>query len=91
MAIRIPLVQINGRLVELQVGDKISTEHIQPFEFIQETPATLWEIIHNMGKYPAISVTLFDGTEVFCDKKYSSPDEVILTFSKPVAGKAYLI
>lgn len=90
MAIRIPLVQVNGRTQELQVGDKIPTEVIQTFEFIQSVPAETWEIEHNMDKYPSVSVILDDGTEVYGGKFYNSPNKITLSFSRPITGKAFL-
>lgn len=90
MAIRIPLIQINGRLVELPVGDKIHTEVIETFEYIQSVPSALWEIEHNMNKFPSVSITLEDGIEVYGLKIYNSKNKITLSFSKPITGKAFL-
>lgn len=90
MAIRIPLVQINGRLVELQAGDKLSTEIVETFVFEQTTPSSLWEIQHNMDKFPVVSVVLDDGTEVYGLKVYNSSNKITISFSRPITGKAFL-
>jgi hypothetical protein len=90
MAIRIPLVQINGRLRELPAEDKFPNEVISTYEHVQDTPSNTWVIEHNMSKYPSVSVVLDDGTEVFGLKVYDSENQITLSFSRPITGKAFL-
>jgi hypothetical protein len=90
MAIRIPLVQINGRLRELPAGDKISTGDIATYIHIQDIPSDTWVIEHNMQKNPSVSVILDNGTEVYGLKVYDSENQVTLSFSRPITGKAFL-
>lgn len=90
MAIRIPLIQKNGRLAELPVGDQFPNDVLATFEFVQLTPADVWTIPHGLKKYPSVTITLPDGTEVFGMKVYSDENTVILSFSRPIAGKAFL-
>lgn len=60
------------------------------FLYTQSTPATTWEIIHTLDKYP--SVTIFDTNDdvIIGEAHYNSPDKVTLTFSEAVAGRATL-
>ena len=90
MAIRIPLIQVNGQLKELPVGDKISTEVIQNFEFTQATPETEWIIEHNLDKFPAITILKDDGVQIYGGVFYNSLNTVTLSFSQPITGKAFL-
>lgn len=90
MTIRIPLVQINGRLRELPSEDQFSAKVVETFIFEQVYPADVWIIEHNLNKFPSVSVCLEDGTEVFGMKAYNSKNSVTLSFSRPITGKAFL-
>lgn len=90
MAIRIPLIQVNGRLQELPVGDKIPTEVVAPFEYTQTDPATTWEITHNLGKHPVVVVIGPDNKPRYGGVSYDSDNKVTLSFSRPITGKAFL-
>jgi hypothetical protein len=90
MAIRIPLVQINGRVAEMPATDKFDNKVISSYIFEQVLPATTWLIQHNMDKFPAVTITLTDNTEIQGFKKYLDSNTVELSFSKPISGKAFL-
>ena len=65
------------------VGDK-------SFTFTQITPAATWNITHNLGKFPSVSVVDTANTQVFTDVQYIDNNNLTLTFSAAFAGKAYL-
>ena len=50
----------------------------------------LWTITHNLGKFPSITVIDTGGTVVTGEYTYIDTNNVILNFSAPFAGKAYL-
>lgn len=60
------------------------------FEYIQSTPSSIWEIEHNLGKEPSITVVDSAGTTVEGDYEYVNSNKVILSFSSAFSGKAYL-
>jgi hypothetical protein len=60
------------------------------FIFTQNTPSTTWNITHNLGKFPSITVIDTGNTVVVGEYNYTSNTNVILTFSATFAGKAYL-
>ena len=60
------------------------------FVFTQNLPATTWNITHNLGKFPSITVIDTGNTVVVGEYNYTSNTNVILTFSAGFAGKAYL-
>ncbi len=70
---------VNGELE----GDK-------SFTFTQITPAATWNITHNLGKFPSVSVVDTANTQVFTDVQYTNNNNLTLTFSAAFAGKAYL-
>ena len=60
------------------------------FIFTQNVPSTTWNITHNLGKFPSITVIDTGNTVVTGEYNYTSNINVILTFSAAFAGKAYL-
>lgn len=61
------------------------------FQFVQSQPATLWEVNHNLGRYP--QVTVIDNDEDVCEAEVSYLDEYNLTiaFNQEMTGRAYMI
>jgi len=60
------------------------------FVFNQGVPASTWNIQHNLGKFPSITVIDTAGTVVTGQYTYIDNNNVTLTFSAGFAGKAYL-
>ena len=60
------------------------------FEYQQVTPATAWNITHNLAKFPSITVIDTGDTVVTGQYEYKDNNNVTLTFSAAFAGKAYL-
>lgn len=60
------------------------------FEYTQATPSSTWEIEHNLGKEPSVSVVDSAGNIVEGDYNYVNTNKVILSFSSAFSGKAYL-
>lgn len=70
----------------------VSVEHTydKHYAYEQMTPAAEWEITHNLGKYPAVTVVDSAGTEVVGDVRYIDNNSLTVTFSGAFAGKAYM-
>jgi len=68
----------------------LSSAGAPTYVFSQNTPSTTWEITHNLGKFPSITVIDTGNTVVTGEYNYTSNTNVILTFSAAFAGKAYL-
>lgn len=60
------------------------------FEYVQDVPSATWEIEHNLGKEPSVSVVDSAGNIVEGDYNYVNTNKVILSFSSAFSGKAYL-
>ena len=60
------------------------------FIYDQGVPATNWNIQHNLGKFPSITVIDTADTVVTGQYEYKDNNNVILVFSAAFAGKAYL-
>ena len=59
--------------------------------FAQTTPASVWTIAHDLGYPPAVTVVDSSGETVIGDIAYPNASSVIITFSQPIAGTAYLV
>ena len=60
------------------------------FDFYQVTPASTWNIQHNLGKFPSITVIDTAKTVVNGEYTYVDNNNVTLKFSAAFAGIAYL-
>jgi len=68
----------------------LTSQGTPTFIFNQANPATTWDITHNLGKFPSITVIDTGNTVVFGEYNYVSNNRVLLTFSAAFDGKAYL-
>ena len=84
----------NGVLEDKAVYDfavfTLSSQGAPTFEFDQGVPATTWNITHNLGKFPSITVIDTGDTVVTGEYTYTDNNNVVLNFSAAFAGKAYL-
>ena len=60
------------------------------FTYVQGVASTTWNIEHNLGKFPSITVIDTANTVVTGEYTYDDINNVTLTFSAGFAGKAYL-
>ena len=68
---------------ELDSGDKT-------FHYEQLIPIRVWEIYHNMNKFPSVTITDFNGIEYEATFRYYSKNMLQIYFSNPFAGIAEL-
>lgn len=54
----------------------------------QEVSSDTWEVTHELGKEPAVTVVDSAGTEVIGEVEYVSLNKCILRFQAPFSGKA---
>lgn len=80
---------ING--VEV-VGDLTSDDLAidQTFVYDQNSPCDEWVIVHNLGRFPSVSVIDSAGTVVVGEIKYLDKNRIVCSFSAPFIGTAYL-
>lgn len=56
----------------------------------QAVASDTWTIVHNLAKYPSVTVVDSAGDEVEGSVNYISANQLTVTFSAPFSGKAYL-
>lgn len=60
------------------------------FRHVQSVPEAIWNITHNLGKIPSVTVTDSSGTEIEGDVLHNDSNSLKLTFSAAFAGFADL-
>ena len=60
------------------------------YKHIQSTAEKEWMILHNLNKYPNVSVIDTGGSQVYGDVKYLDENTIQLKFSYPFSGTAFL-
>jgi hypothetical protein len=59
------------------------------YRHVQSVAAAVWTVIHNLGKFPSVSVVDSTGTTVYGTVHYDSTSQVTLSFSGAFGGEAY--
>ncbi len=68
----------------------LSSQGVPTFVFTQGVPATTWNIQHNLGKFPSVSVINNNNVVINGEVTYIDNNNVQLNFSAGFTGKAYL-
>jgi len=84
----------NGVLEDKTIYDfavfTLSSQGAPTFEFQQAVAATTWNIQHNLGKFPSVSVINNNNVVINGEVTYIDNNNVQLNFSAGFTGKAYL-
>ena len=59
------------------------------FRFTQAVASDVWEVNHNLNKFPSVTVVDSANDVVVGDIKYIDKNNVVITFSASFVGKAY--
>lgn len=60
------------------------------YVFSQSVASDSWEIQHNLGKYPSVTVVDSGGNTVVGDVQYLDRNNITIRFASPFSGNAYL-
>jgi len=60
------------------------------YVFTQLSPSATWNVAHNLGKNPSVSVVDSGGTELLVTVLYIDANNLTLSFGSPTSGKAYM-
>ena len=72
------------------VNFTFGSESDKTFVFVQTVPNTVWDVQHDLNKFPSITVIDTGGTVVIGQYTYIDNNNITLEFSAGFAGKAYL-
>ena len=82
---------INGVvLVGNKTGKELGIVYDKTFIYNQATSSDVWEIEHNLDKYPSVTVVDSGGSVVVGEIVYIDKNNVRITFTSAFSGKAYL-
>jgi len=68
----------------------LSSQGVPTFIFNQAVASTQWDIQHNLGKFPSVSVINNNNVVINGEVKYIDNNNIQLNFSAGFSGKAYL-
>ena len=82
---------INGVvLVGNKTGEELGIVYDKTFVYNQATSSDVWEIEHNLDKYPSVTVVDSGGSVVVGEIVYINKNNVRIAFTSAFSGKAYL-
>lgn len=68
----------------------VNNEEHDTIVFNQPVAANVWTINHNLNQFPSVSLVDMLNKNIMADISYINSNQITVTFSQPVAGKAYL-
>jgi hypothetical protein len=71
-------------------GKATATGGDSNYVHIQSAPNTIWNVVHGLGKFPAVSVVDTGDSVVLPNVSYIDVNTVQLTFGSATSGKAYV-
>lgn len=81
---------INGVvLVGNKTGEELGIIYDKTFVYNQATSSDVWEIEHNLDKYPSVTVVDSGGSVVVGEIVYIDKNNIRITFTSAFSGKAY--
>lgn len=86
------IIEVNsgGCVTRINLNPAITFNQNSSFEFTQQTPSTLWTIVHGMGLKPNVKIEDLDGNDIVGVINYLDNNSLTITFNQAVAGRAYL-
>lgn len=81
---------INGVILAgNKTGVELGIVNDKNFVYVQATSSDIWEITHNLNKYPAVTVVDSGGSVVIGEIVYIDKNNIRITFASAFSGKAY--
>ena len=87
------LVAASGVLVDQGIyGISIFTKgyNDKTYKHVQGLSSATWNIAHNLGKFPSVTIKDSAGSIVIGEIQYNDDNNITLTFSGAFSGEAYL-
>jgi hypothetical protein len=81
-----------NRTITLTYRDNLSIQDSYKFSHIhnQTVSSSTWNITHNLNKYPSVSIVDSSNEEVIGEVEHVNSNSLIVKFSAPFSGKAFL-
>jgi hypothetical protein len=93
--INLTLINSNGSLVEgesyaIVISSPSKTSADIHYVWDQQAAQSVWDITHNLGKYPNVTVIDTGNNVIYGDIQYLTVNRLQISFASANAGKAYL-
>ena len=72
------------------MAEKLRTKQVATYVFEQGAASNTWNVVHNLDKFPSVTVVDSAGTKVVCLITYINSNECELKFNAAFKGTAYL-
>lgn len=73
-----------------QATQSTANGKLTTFVFTASTPATIWNIAHNLNAFPGVTFVDITGNVIEPHVQYIDSNNVTATFNIPIAGNAYM-
>lgn len=87
VTVKTTTVPTSGEYTVIVAGAGISAAS---YVFTQVAAAATWTIVHNLARWPSVSVVDSGGTVLIPDVHYTSANQLEVSFGGATSGKAYL-
>jgi hypothetical protein len=86
------IIEVNagGCITRINLNPAITINQNTSFEFTQATPATTWDIVHNMSMTPNVFTEDTNGDDIEGVIEVVNSNRIKIYFTQAVAGKAFL-
>lgn len=90
---------VNENIIQISAGGCITRINLNPSIYVadntsyvhtQSTPSATWNIIHNLNMIPNVRCETLTGEDIEGVVEVVNNNQLRITFSQPVSGKAYL-
>ena len=71
-------------------GSPFFYNYNQRYQFNQQSPLDTWTINHNLSGRPSVTVVDSAGSLIIGDIQYISNSQIVVSFTAPFSGSAYL-
>lgn len=68
----------------------VSNKQDLHFSYTQGSASSTWVIVHSLGKFPSATIVDSAGTEVEGSINHIDVNNLVISFSSPFSGKAFL-
>lgn len=68
----------------------VEASWVNRFVYEQAQPSATWNIVHDLNKYPSVTIVDSANSEVFGEVLYVSSNIITVSFSAAFSGRAYL-
>jgi hypothetical protein len=86
------IIEVNtgGCITRINLNPAITINQNSSFVFTQQTPATMWDVVHGMNLIPNVRIEDLTGVDIQGVIDIVDNNRLKIYFNQPVAGRAYL-